>query len=102
MGVQEGAGEDGAAQSRSSAPLGCGHSPDTQTQASALCCTPVSLWAKSTSKHKLSGREGKTKGHLWLLGSLGEPGEPHSLQWQGIVGQKDWSRPDSRELNFRK
>lgn len=76
------------AQSHSSAPLGCGHSPGAQTQASALCCTWVSLRAKSTSKHKLSGREGKTKGHLRLSGGLGEPGEPHSLQQQGMAGHK--------------
>lgn len=81
-GCQGGPGEDRAAQSRSSASLICCHSPDTQTQASALCCTGVSLWAKSTSKHRLSGREGKTKGHLWLSGILERPGEPHSLQLQ--------------------
>lgn len=47
------------AQTIPSAPLGHGHSPDTQTQASALCCTWVSLWAKSISKHKLPEREGE-------------------------------------------
>lgn len=50
------------AQSQSFTPLGHSHSPDGQTQASAPCCTRVSLWAKSTSKHKLSSREGKTQG----------------------------------------
>ena len=58
-------------QSCSSAPLGRGHSPDTQTQASAPCCTWVSLWAKSTSKHKLSGREGKTQGTFVAFWELG-------------------------------
>lgn len=33
--------------------------PGAQTQASALCCIGPSLWAKSISKHKLSGGEGK-------------------------------------------
>ena len=73
------------AQPGSSASLGHGHSPDTQTPASALCCTQVSLWVKSTSKHRLSGRERKTKGHVWVSRSLGEPGEPHSLQLQVMV-----------------
>lgn len=73
-----------------SAPLGHCHSPDTQTQASALCCIWVSLWAKSISKHKLSGREGKKnpRNTCGFLRGWGSPVNPIPHPLQGMVWPK--------------
>lgn len=81
------------AQLHPSAPQGCGHSPDTQTQPSAPRCTQVSPRVRSTSKHKPSGREGKTKGKSTdicvFLGARGSQGNPIPV---GMVGHQRLER----------